>query len=87
MVVTIGSTIVKLSVVKFFLTLTYIRLPSNVRYFTVTHLNQAHVFNKAHCKNAVNCFFSQSSTNISFNNTFYRQILSDHVGTNIQDYF
>ena len=72
--------------VKLFLTLIYIRLPSNVEYFTVTHLNQAHVFNKAHCINAVNCFFSQSSTNISFTNTFYWRILSDHVGTSIHDY-
>ena len=87
MVVTVGTTIVRFWMVKFFLTLIYIRLPRNVRYFTVTHLTQAHVFNKAHCINAVNCFFSQSSTNISFNNTFYRQILSDHVGTNIHSYF
>ena len=44
------------------------------------------MFNKAHCINAVNCFFSQSSTNISFTNTFYWRILSDHVGTSIHDY-
>ena len=87
MVVTVGTTIVRFWMVKFFLTLIYIRLPRNIRYFTVTHLNQAHLFNKAHCINAVNCFFSQSSTNISFNNTFYRQILSDHVGTSIHSYF
>ena len=73
-------------VVKFFLTLIYIRLPSNVRYFTVTHSNQARVSNKAHCINAINCFSSQGSTNISLNNTFYQRIL-DHVGTIIHDYW
>ena len=45
------------------------------------------MFNKVHCINVVNCFFSQSSTSISFNNTFYRWILLDNVGTNIYDYF
>ena len=83
---TVGTTIVMRSVVKVILTLNYIGLPSNVTYFTVTLLNQAHVFNKAHRINAVNCFFSQSSVNISFNNTFYQRIFSDHVGTNIHDY-
>ena len=73
--------------VKIFLTLIYIRLPSNVKYFTVTHLNQAHVFNKAHWINAVNYFFSQGSMNISFNNTFNQRILSDHVGTSIHNIF
>ena len=43
--------------VKFFHTLIYLRLPSNVEYFTVTQLNQAHVFNKAQRINTVNCFF------------------------------
>ena len=72
--------------VKFFLTLIYIRLPINVKYFTVTHLNQARVFKKAHCINAINCFSSQGLTNISLNNTFYQRILLDYVGTIIHDY-
>ena len=54
--------------VKFFLTLFYIRLPSNIKYFTVTHLNQARILNKVHCINAVNRFFPQSSMNISLSN-------------------
>ena len=47
-----------------FLTLIYIRLPSNVEYFKVTYLNQARVFNKAQYINAVNCSFSHKDQQI-----------------------
>ena len=43
MVVTEGTTIFQAFRGQVFLNLFYIRLPSNVEYFTVTHLNQAHV--------------------------------------------
>ena len=59
------------SVVKFFLNLFYIRLPSNVEYFTVTHSNQAYVLNKAQNINAVNCLYSYKDQRI-----FYSMIIS-----------
>ena len=59
------------SVVKFLLNLFYIRLPSNVEYFTVTQSNQAYVLNKAQNINAINCLYLYKDQRI-----FYSMIIS-----------
>ena len=70
----------------FFLLSFTLGCPVTLNIFTVTHLNQAHVFNKVHRINADNHFFSQNLKNISFGNTFSQRILLDCVGTKVNDF-